>query len=97
MRTIAETEHFLLKYADQKIDVGSADDGFAYGYLSGHISVVAAECEVNHRLDLMDTLSQALQTHKQELTPADQALVNQAWGNLQQALESDLCEAVTHD
>ncbi len=97
MRTIAQMESFLLQYADQKIDSGSVDDGFAYGYLSGHISVVSAECEAKASLDLIDALSLALQTHKQELTPSDQALVNRAWKTLQAALVNHFCEGVTHD
>ncbi len=97
MRTIAEMEHLLLQHADQKIDAGSADDGFAYGYLSGHISVVAAECEANHRTNLIESLSTALQTHKQELTPADHALVQSAWRELQGILAASMKGEVCHD
>lgn len=90
MRTIAEMEQALLQYADQQIETGDADDGFAYGYLSGHISVIAAECEAENASNLVEKLSAALLAHKQELSPADQALVLAAWETLQQAVQGEI-------
>ncbi|HIF9170850.1 TPA: YfcL family protein [Photobacterium damselae] len=45
--TIQELEEKLLQYIDDSIDTATDDELFAGGYLRGHISLAAAECEAS--------------------------------------------------
>ncbi|HIF9399863.1 TPA: YfcL family protein [Photobacterium damselae] len=45
--TIQEFEEKLLQYIDDSIDTATDDELFAGGYLRGHISLAAAECEAS--------------------------------------------------
>ncbi|HIF9366976.1 TPA: YfcL family protein [Photobacterium damselae] len=50
--TIQEFEEKLLQYIDDSIDTATDDELFAGGYLRGHISLAAAECEASGINDL---------------------------------------------
>ncbi|HIF9423670.1 TPA: YfcL family protein [Photobacterium damselae] len=50
--TIQEFEEKLLQYIDDSIDTATDDELFAGGYLRGHISLAAAECEISGIDDL---------------------------------------------
>ncbi|WIH27814.1 YfcL family protein [Photobacterium damselae] len=50
--TIQELEEKLLQYIDDSIDTATDDELFAGGYLRGHISLAAAECEASGINDL---------------------------------------------
>lgn len=72
------------------LEHGNDDELFASGYLSGHLSVVLARCEeqaVNTKQGFIDAMDQSLAHAYQakELTPPDQALVEQMWSRLQQS------------
>ncbi|BDR33648.1 hypothetical protein PDY_06960 [Photobacterium damselae subsp. damselae] len=45
--TIQEFEEKLLQNIDDSIDTATDDELFAGGYLRGHISLAAAECEAS--------------------------------------------------
>ncbi|MEF1206830.1 YfcL family protein [Photobacterium damselae] len=76
--TIQEFEEKLLQYIDDSIDAATNDELFAGGYLRGHISLAAAECELNGLTDLAsmkDKIVDAVEQSKSELTPQDYVLV----------------------
>ncbi|NVP00513.1 YfcL family protein [Photobacterium damselae subsp. damselae] len=76
--TIQEFEEKLLQYIDDSIDTATDDELFAGGYLRGHISLAAAECELNGLTDLTsmkDKIVDAVEQSKSELTPQDYVLV----------------------
>lgn len=83
---IQQYEEKLLSLIDQMVQTASDDELFAGGYLRGHISLSAADCErdadatieqMNRRVD------ESLQAAQSELTPADQCLVKALWKQLQ--------------
>ena len=83
---ILEYEEKILTLMDEMVSQASDDELFASGYLRGHISLAAAECEQNNIDDLaalkMGVL-QSLKDNANELNPADQALVRGFWLELQ--------------
>lgn len=62
---------------------------FFGGYLRGHISLSAADCEQAGEQDvtaLTQRIQASLDTARSELTPADQAIVADMWQSLQSSL-----------
>ena len=78
--TIQEYEEKLLQLIDDGIDTATDDELFAGGYLRGHISLAAAECESKNesQLSLMkEKVEQSITDAKSELSPSDWQLVLQ--------------------
>lgn len=81
---ILELEERLLRLIDDTVEQGSDDDLFAGGYLRGHITMAVAEAETAGESE-PDVLFQRIRlslekAFKQgELSPQDQALVNNFW------------------
>ncbi|MFV0574017.1 MAG: YfcL family protein [Vibrio sp.] len=82
---IIELEEKLLELIDATVATASDDELFAGGYLRGHISLSAADCELEGIQDvdmfkqrIQDSLNQA----RSELTPADQVIVADMWQSL---------------
>jgi hypothetical protein len=82
---IYQIEEKILEQIDSNIDNASDDELFAGGYLRGHISLAAADCELAG-VDDLETFKvkvlQSLAAAKTELTPADQIVVNELWESL---------------
>lgn len=84
---IQQYEEKLLTLIDQTVETASDDELFAGGYLRGHISLSAANCELEGITDVaqMNTLvEQSLSDAQSELAPADQVIVKEMWLQLQQ-------------
>ncbi|MDD1792406.1 YfcL family protein [Enterovibrio makurazakiensis] len=83
---IQDYEEKILDLIDAMVETASDDELFASGYLRGHISLAAADCEQDG-IDCIDMLKQrvdgSLKDNANELTPADQVLVANLWSNLQ--------------
>ncbi|WP_061013601.1 YfcL family protein [Photobacterium leiognathi] len=80
--TIQEYEEKLLKLIDDGIDTATDDELFAGGYLRGHISLAAAECESQNESQLSvmkEKVEQSIADAKSELSPSDYVLVCQMW------------------
>lgn len=82
---IIQLEEKLLEAIDLTVATASDDELFAGGYLRGHISLSAADCEAENVQDIevfkqriQDSLDQA----RNELTPADQVIVADMWHSL---------------
>ncbi|WP_434356223.1 YfcL family protein [Parasalinivibrio latis] len=79
-------EEALLEHIDSMVETATDDELFASGYLRGHISLAAADCEVEGINDL-DVFRQrvvsSLKENANELSPTDQAIVGSLWENLQ--------------
>ncbi|BAX53830.1 YfcL family protein [Photobacterium damselae subsp. piscicida] len=72
--TIQELEEKLLQYIDDSIDTATDDELFAGGYLRGHISLTAAECEASgiNDLEVMKAkIIAAIDKARSELSPQD--------------------------
>ncbi|HIF9232330.1 TPA: YfcL family protein [Photobacterium damselae] len=72
--TIQEFEEKLLQYIDDSIDTVTDDELFAGGYLRGHISLAAAECEASgiNDIEVMKTKIIAdIDKARSELSPLD--------------------------
>ncbi|MDO6707180.1 YfcL family protein [Photobacterium sp. 1_MG-2023] len=84
---IHQYEEKLLTLIDQMVETASDDELFAGGYLRGHISLSAADCE-RDGVTSVDVMNQAvndsLKEAQSELNPADQLLVKSLWQQLQQ-------------
>ncbi|HBV76330.1 MULTISPECIES: YfcL family protein [Vibrio] len=82
---IIELEEQLLEAIDETVQTASNDELFAGGYLRGHISLSAADCELEGIQDI-DVFKQRIQASldaaRTELTPADQVIVAQMWQSL---------------
>ncbi|WP_318464872.1 YfcL family protein [Photobacterium leiognathi] len=79
---IQEYEEKLLQLIDDGIDTATDDELFAGGYLRGHISLAAAECESQNELQLSvmkEKVEQSIIDAKSELSPSDYVLVYQMW------------------
>ena len=77
---IHDYEQKLLQLIDDNIDSATDDELFAGGYLRGHISLAAADCEQQGFTDitLMQLkVKQSLLDAKSELSPSDWQLVQQ--------------------
>lgn len=82
---IIELEEKLLETIDQTVTSASEDELFAGGYLRGHISLSAADCELEgiHDIEIFKQRIQiSLDQARSELTPADQAIVADMWQSL---------------
>lgn len=82
---IIEFEEKLLELIDAQVENASSDELFAGGYLRGHISLSAAQCEEEGVIEL-DTLKQrieeSLEAARSELSPTDRAIVAGLWQQL---------------
>ncbi|MGL6258053.1 YfcL family protein [Vibrio sp. WXL103] len=82
---IIDFEEKLLNLIDQRIETASDDELFAGGYLRGHISLSAADCEeqgINDIEVLKQQIENSLEAAKAELTPADRVIVQDLWHEL---------------
>ncbi|WP_318490884.1 YfcL family protein [Photobacterium leiognathi] len=80
--TIQEYEEKLLQLIDDGIDTATDDELFAGGYLRGHISLAAADCELENESQLLamkEKVEQSIADAKSELSPSDYVLVCQMW------------------
>ncbi|PSV24648.1 MULTISPECIES: YfcL family protein [unclassified Photobacterium] len=80
--TIQEYEERLLQLIDDGIDTATDDELFAGGYLRGHISLAAADCELENESQLsamQEKVGQSIADAKSELSPSDYVLVCQMW------------------
>ncbi|WP_117234510.1 YfcL family protein [Vibrio maerlii] len=83
---IIEFEEQLLALIDQRVETASDDELFAGGYLRGHISLSAADCEaegINDIEQLKGRIVASLEAARSELAPADRTIVNDLWQELQ--------------
>ena len=86
---IQQYEEKLLTLIDQMVETASDDELFAGGYLRGHISLSAANCEIEgvSSVEAMNQAVNASLTEAQsELNPADQLIVKEMWSQLQQGV-----------
>ncbi|SKC33077.1 YfcL family protein [Photobacterium piscicola] len=77
---IHDYEHKLLQLIDDNIDTATDDELFAGGYLRGHISLAAADCEqqgIDDIAQIQQKVKQSLLDAKSELSPSDWLLVQQ--------------------
>ncbi|MCD9497722.1 YfcL family protein [Photobacterium carnosum] len=77
---IHDYEQKLLQLIDDNIDSATDDELFAGGYLRGHISLAAADCEqqeIDDIIVMQKKIKQSLQDAKSELSPNDWQLVQQ--------------------
>ncbi|PSU32360.1 YfcL family protein [Photobacterium phosphoreum] len=77
---IHDYEQKLLQLIDDNIDSATDDELFAGGYLRGHISLAAADCEqqdIDDIIVMQKKIKQSLQNAKSELSPNDWQLVQQ--------------------
>lgn len=84
---IHQYEEKLLTLIDHMVETASDDELFAGGYLRGHISLAAANCELNGitSVEVMkSTVEDSLKEAQSELNPADQLVVKAMWEKLQQ-------------
>ena len=84
---IQQYEEKLLNLIDLMVETASDDELFAGGYLRGHISLSAANCEMNgvSTIDAMNSaVDVSLAEAQSELNPADQLIVKTMWEQLQQ-------------
>ncbi|MCM0147589.1 YfcL family protein [Photobacterium galatheae] len=85
---IQQYEEKLLTLIDQMVETASDDELFAGGYLRGHISLSAAECERDGLVSteaMNQAVSESLKGAQSELNPADQLLVKSLWQQLQES------------
>ena len=67
-------------FRSDNIDSATDDELFAGGYLRGHISLAAADCEqqcIDDIIVMQKKIKQSLQDAKSELSPSDWQLVQQ--------------------
>ncbi|MBY3790632.1 YfcL family protein [Photobacterium carnosum] len=82
---IHDYEQKLLQLIDDNIDSATDDELFAGGYLRGHISLAAADCEQQDIYDITQMqlkIKQSLQDAKSELSPSDYNIVLIQWQQL---------------
>ncbi|WP_419239780.1 YfcL family protein [Photobacterium leiognathi] len=83
--TIQEYEEKLLQLIDDGIDTATDDELFAGGYLRGHISLAAADCESQNESQLSvmkEKVEQSIADAKSELSPLDYKIVYDKWISL---------------
>lgn len=84
---IQEYEEKILDLIDAMVETASDDELFASGYLRGHISLAAADCEQEGMDDvatLKARVDESLKSNANELNPSDQVLVRNLWASLQE-------------
>lgn len=77
---IHDYEQKLLQLIDDNIDSATDDELFAGGYLRGHISLAAADCEqqgIDDIIVMQQKVKQSLLNARSELSPSDWLLVQQ--------------------
>ncbi|MCD9513335.1 YfcL family protein [Photobacterium carnosum] len=77
---IHDYEQKLLLLIDDNIDSATDDELFAGGYLRGHISLAAADCEqqgIDDIIVMQQKVKQSLLNARSELSPSDWLLVQQ--------------------
>ncbi|OBU27831.1 YfcL family protein [Photobacterium kishitanii] len=77
---IHDYEQKLLQLIDDNIDSATDDELFAGGYLRGHISLAAADCEqqgITDIVQMQQKVKQSLLDAKSELSPSDFLIVSQ--------------------
>lgn len=82
---IVEYEEKWLEMIDTSVESASDDELFAGGYLRGHISLSAADCEAEGIDDLSlfkNKVEQSLEAARSELAPADRIIVADLWNQL---------------
>ncbi|KLV05816.1 hypothetical protein ABT56_09735 [Photobacterium aquae] len=82
---IHQYEETLLTLIDQMVETASDDELFAGGYLRGHISLSAANCErdgENTVTAMNERVESSLSEAQSELNPADQQIVKNLWHHL---------------
>jgi len=82
---ILQYEEKLLETIDASVATASDDELFAGGYLRGHISLAAADCEsegVNDIEELKTRVEASLEEARSELSPADRIIVSELWNEL---------------
>jgi hypothetical protein len=82
---ILEYEEKMLELIDSKVETASDDELFAGGYLRGHISLSAADCEAVGETEieqLTKRIEESLENARSELTPSDRILVSDLWAQL---------------
>lgn len=86
---IIELEEQLLETIDMTVEEASDDELFAGGYLRGHISLSAADCEQEGIQDVAifkQRIQSSLDAARNELTPADQVIVAAMWQQLSSSI-----------
>ncbi len=86
---IIELEERLLESIDMTVEKASDDELFAGGYLRGHISLSAADCEQEEIKDIAifkQRIQSSLDAARNELTPADQVIVAAMWQKLSHSI-----------
>ncbi|KMV28500.1 YfcL family protein [Photobacterium swingsii] len=85
---IQQYEEKLLTHIDHMVETASDDELFAGGYLRGHISLSAANCEQND-INCVEEMKKAVEASiaqaQSELSPADQVIVKAMWESLKNA------------
>lgn len=84
---IQQYEEKLLTLIDLMVETASDDELFAGGYLRGHISLSAANCEmegINSVAAMNEAVDSSLAKAQSELNPSDQIIVKELWAQLQQ-------------
>lgn len=84
---IIEYEEMILAKIDARIDSASEDELFAGGYLRGHVSLAAADCEeegIEEVAVLKERIEASINQARSELSPADRQLVLSLWQTLSQ-------------
>ncbi|RXJ72966.1 hypothetical protein CS022_12900 [Veronia nyctiphanis] len=87
---IQEYEEKILDLIDTMVETASDDELFASGYLRGHISLAAADCEqegMDAVSELQIRVAQSLKDNASELSPADQGLVSNLWLRLKEQVD----------
>ena len=85
---IHQYEEKLLTLIDEMVETASDDELFAGGYLRGHISLSAANCELEGITSVEEmnrAVEASLAAAQSELNPADQLIVKEMWQQLQQS------------
>ncbi|GAM61541.1 hypothetical protein JCM19232_5842 [Vibrio ishigakensis] len=88
---ILQLEEQLLDHIDQQVATASDDELFAGGYLRGHISLAAADCESEAIADVAhfkQKIVESLDKAQSELTPADRVIVQDMWDNLSNMIQA---------
>lgn len=86
---IIELEEQLLESIDMTVEKASDNELFAGGYLRGHISLSAADCEQEKIQDVAifkQRIQSSLDAARNELTPADQVIVAAMWQKLSHSI-----------
>ncbi len=89
---VQDYEARILALIDEMVDTASDDELFASGYLRGHVSLAAADCElegIDEVASLKARVDTSLSKNASELSPGDQRLVGALWDLLQQQVEKN--------